>query len=71
MLEEWLIYRRANDFAPNFTLPRLVAMDAKGYDRWADTTGQLERHRFPVIARGLTQEQAVAMIELTKEREDG
>ena len=66
-MDEWLIYRRAEDVVP---LPRMVAMDANGYDRWAETTGQLERHRFPVIARGLTETQARAMIELTKEKED-
>ena len=70
MLDEWLIYRRADDFMPSVKLPRLVAMEAKGYDKWATTTGRDERHRFPVLSRGLTETQANKMIELTKERED-
>lgn len=68
---EWLIYRRPDDFVPSVKLSRLVAMEAKDYDKWATTTGKDERHRFPVLARELTQEQAVTMVELTKEREDG
>lgn len=67
---EWLIYRRPDDFVPANVLPELVPMLAKDYDDWAEKTGRDERHRFPVVARGLTGEQAVAMIRLTQENED-
>jgi len=67
--DEWLIYRRAEDFIRGKGLDLLVAMDAQGYDSWARKTAQFERDNFPVVARGLTETQARAMIELTKEKE--
>jgi len=66
---EWLIYRRPEDFIRGKGLALLVAMKAKEYDNWARETIQ-EVDRFPVIARGLTETQARAMIELTKEKKD-
>jgi hypothetical protein len=69
MNEEWLVYRRSEDFMPTLKMGRWVAMDAEGYDEWAKVTTQQERDRFPAIARGLTQAQAEKMVELTKEPE--
>lgn len=69
-MDEWLIYRRPDDFTRGKELDALVAMLAKNYDEWAVISGEGERNRFPVVARGLTEDQARAMIELTKERED-
>jgi len=70
MLDEWLIYRRPEDFMRSHMLADLVAMKAEEYDHWAEMSGNTERDRFPVVARGLTETQARAMIELTKEKED-
>jgi hypothetical protein len=67
MLDEWLIYRRPDDFIRSYMISKLVAMKAKEYDSWAEISGNGERDRFPVVARGLTQEQAEKMIELTQE----
>jgi hypothetical protein len=69
-MDEWVIYRRPEDFIRTKGLPELVPMLAKDYDDWAEISGNAERHRFPVVARGLTEAQARAMIELTKENED-
>lgn len=67
MDEEWLVYRRSEDFMPTLKMGRWVAMEANSYDKWAEETNQQERERFPAIARGLTQQQAEKMVELTKE----
>lgn len=70
-MDEWLIYQRPEDFMPSLMLSDLVPMLAKDYDNWAENTAtQYTRDRFPVVARGLTETQARAMIRLTKERED-
>ena len=65
--EEWLVYRRSEDFMPTTKMGRWVAMEANSYDKWAEVTNQQERERFPAVARGLTQQQAEKMVELTKE----
>jgi hypothetical protein len=70
MSVEWLIYRRPDDFVRTNGLPQLVVMGAKNYDKWAETSGIPERDRFPVVARGLTGEQARAMVGLTQEKEN-
>lgn len=68
--EEWLVYRRSEDFMPTTKMGRWVAMEAKNYDEWAaKVTNQYERDRFPAVARGLTRQQAEKMVELTKEPE--
>ncbi len=67
MNEEWLVYRRNEDFMPTIKMGRWVAMEANSYDKWAEETNQQERDRFPAVARGLTQQQAEKMVELTKE----
>jgi hypothetical protein len=67
MNDEWLVYRRPEDFMPTLKMGRWVAMEANSYDKWAEETNQQERERFPAIARGLTQQQAEKMVELTKE----
>jgi hypothetical protein len=69
MNEEWLVYRRPEDFMPTLKMNRWVAMDAEGYDAWAERTNQYELDRFPVVARGLTQEVAKQYVKLTKEPE--
>jgi hypothetical protein len=63
MLDEWLIYESPS-------LKRLVAMPAPHYDKWARDVTEKTRQEYPVVARGLTQEQAEKMIELTQEKED-
>jgi hypothetical protein len=60
MNEEWLVYRRTSD-------KQIVAMVASSYDKWAKVTNQYERDRYPIIARGLTRQQAEKMEEMTKE----
>lgn len=60
MNEEWLIYRSS-------PLQRLAAMKANNYDEWTKGVTQFERERFPAVARGLTQEQAEKMVEMTEE----
>ena len=62
-MDEWLIYQSPS-------LRRLMEMPAPHYDKWARDVTEKTRCQYPVIARGLTQEQARAMIELTKEKED-
>jgi hypothetical protein len=69
-MDEWVIYRRDDAFVRTNGLPQLVAMDAKGYDKWAETSGISERDRFPVVARGLTNTQAKAMVELAQEKQN-
>jgi hypothetical protein len=67
MNEEWLVYRRPEEYARGKKLDLLVAMDAENYDKWAERINPYQRDIFPVVARGLTQEVAKKMIELTKE----
>lgn len=62
MNDEWLIYRSS-------TLQRLVAMPAGAYDKWAEKSTPNAIRDHPIIARGLTQQQAETMEEMTKEPE--
>ena len=64
MKDEWLIYHSPS-------LLRMVQMPASSYDSWAKDVGEMTRQEYPVIARGLTAQQATAMVRLSKENEDG
>lgn len=57
--EEWIVYRSVHQGYFNCT-PR------HNYASWARTHAK-DRKNFPIIARGLTETQAMTMVDLTRE----